>query len=92
MTTHETLVDVEHEGDASSDRILARIGQLTRTLRDSMRESAAQYLRPGEPIQAVIAAVIAAATETPTLPQMPLRDIVWPRLMACSTTIGVPTG
>jgi chemotaxis protein CheZ len=29
---------VEAEGDASSDRILARIGQLTRTLRDSMRE------------------------------------------------------
>ncbi|MDR5812171.1 MULTISPECIES: protein phosphatase CheZ [unclassified Caballeronia] len=28
----------EAEGDASSDRILARIGQLTRTLRDSMRE------------------------------------------------------
>ncbi|WP_321794193.1 protein phosphatase CheZ [Caballeronia sp. J97] len=26
------------EGDPSSDRILARIGQLTRTLRDSMRE------------------------------------------------------
>ncbi|WP_277189514.1 protein phosphatase CheZ [Caballeronia sp. BR00000012568055] len=26
------------EGDQSSDRILARIGQLTRTLRDSMRE------------------------------------------------------
>src|SRR5258708_39201678 len=38
MTNHETLIDVEHEGDASSDRILARIGQLTRTLRDSMRE------------------------------------------------------
>ncbi|SAL56992.1 chemotaxis regulator CheZ [Caballeronia arvi] len=28
----------EAEGDPSSDRILARIGQLTRTLRDSMRE------------------------------------------------------
>ncbi|CAH2785091.1 MAG: Chemotaxis response - phosphatase CheZ [uncultured Caballeronia sp.] len=38
MTNHETLVDVKQEGDASSDRILARIGQLTRTLRDSMRE------------------------------------------------------
>ena len=38
MTNHETLIDVEQEGDASSDRILARIGQLTRTLRDSMRE------------------------------------------------------
>jgi chemotaxis protein CheZ len=39
MTNHETLIDVEHEADASSgDRILARIGQLTRTLRDSMRE------------------------------------------------------
>ncbi|KLU22934.1 chemotaxis protein CheZ [Caballeronia mineralivorans PML1(12)] len=38
MTNHETLIDVEHESDASSDRILARIGQLTRTLRDSMRE------------------------------------------------------
>jgi chemotaxis protein CheZ len=29
---------VEAEGDVSSDRILTRIGQLTRTLRDSMRE------------------------------------------------------
>ena len=29
---------VDSEGDPSSDRILARIGQLTRTLRDSMRE------------------------------------------------------
>jgi chemotaxis protein CheZ len=38
MTNPETLIDVEQEGDASSDRILARIGQLTRTLRDSMRE------------------------------------------------------
>ena len=28
----------ESDGDPSSDRILARIGQLTRTLRDSMRE------------------------------------------------------
>jgi len=37
MTNHDTLIDVD-EGDASSDRILARIGQLTRTLRDSMRE------------------------------------------------------
>jgi chemotaxis protein CheZ len=39
MTNPETLIDVEQESDASSgDRILARIGQLTRTLRDSMRE------------------------------------------------------
>jgi len=39
MTNHETLIDAEQEADASSgDRILARIGQLTRTLRDSMRE------------------------------------------------------
>jgi hypothetical protein len=30
-------------------------------LRDSMRESAAQYLRPGEPIQAVIGAQTASA-------------------------------
>ena len=29
-------------------------------LRDSMRESAAQYLRPGEPIQAVIGAQTAS--------------------------------
>ncbi len=29
---------VDAEGDASSDRILARIGQVTRALRDSMRE------------------------------------------------------
>ena len=28
----------ETSGDLASDRILARIGQLTRTLRDSMRE------------------------------------------------------
>lgn len=28
----------EHGADLTSDRILARIGQLTRTLRDSMRE------------------------------------------------------
>ncbi|WP_438396677.1 protein phosphatase CheZ [Caballeronia sp. DA-9] len=38
MTTQEALTVIEQEGDASSDRILARIGQLTRTLRDSMRE------------------------------------------------------
>ncbi len=39
MTNPETLIDIEQENDASSgDRILARIGQLTRTLRDSMRE------------------------------------------------------
>jgi chemotaxis protein CheZ len=38
LTPQETLVEIEQEGDASSDRILARIGQLTRTLRDSMRE------------------------------------------------------
>jgi chemotaxis protein CheZ len=38
LTTQETLAEIEQEGDASSDRILARIGQLTRTLRDSMRE------------------------------------------------------
>ena len=30
-------------------------------LRDSMRDSAAQYLRPGEPIQAVIGAQTASA-------------------------------
>ena len=36
--TNETLIDAEQDADASSDRILARIGQLTRTLRDSMRE------------------------------------------------------
>ncbi|MEA3126181.1 MAG: chemotaxis protein CheZ, partial [Caballeronia sp.] len=35
--TNETLIDAEQDADASSDRILARIGQLTRTLRDSMR-------------------------------------------------------
>ena len=29
---------VDESGDFASDRILARIGQLTRTLRDSMRE------------------------------------------------------
>jgi len=29
---------VNESGDFASDRILARIGQLTRTLRDSMRE------------------------------------------------------
>ena len=38
LTTQATLADIEQDGDASSDRILARIGQLTRTLRDSMRE------------------------------------------------------
>lgn len=38
MTNPETLIDAEQDADASSDRILARIGQLTRTLRDSMRE------------------------------------------------------
>lgn len=38
MTTQDALTVSEQEGDASSDRILARIGQLTRTLRDSMRE------------------------------------------------------
>jgi chemotaxis protein CheZ len=38
MTTQEALTEIEQDADASSDRILARIGQLTRTLRDSMRE------------------------------------------------------
>jgi chemotaxis protein CheZ len=38
LINQETLIEIEQEGDASSDRILARIGQLTRTLRDSMRE------------------------------------------------------
>src|ERR1700712_4570296 len=38
MTTQEALTAIEQDSDASSDRILARIGQLTRTLRDSMRE------------------------------------------------------
>jgi hypothetical protein len=32
----------------------------TLTLRDSMRDSAAQYLRPGEPVQAVIGAQTAS--------------------------------
>lgn len=32
------LIQAEIENDQSTDRILARIGQLTRTLRDSMRE------------------------------------------------------
>src|ERR1700712_2690907 len=38
MTTQEALTEIEQDADASSDRILARIGQLTRTLRDSMHE------------------------------------------------------
>jgi chemotaxis protein CheZ len=38
LTTQETIAEIDQDGDASSDRILARIGQLTRTLRDSMRE------------------------------------------------------
>lgn len=44
MTTEEMLIELapedheDHDADASSDRILARIGQLTRTLRDSMHE------------------------------------------------------
>jgi chemotaxis protein CheZ len=38
LTTEFTAAMAESEVDPSSDRILARIGQLTRTLRDSMRE------------------------------------------------------
>ncbi len=42
MTTEELMmeemIEPGQDGDASSDRILARIGQLTRTLRDSMHE------------------------------------------------------
>ncbi|WP_062609198.1 protein phosphatase CheZ [Caballeronia calidae] len=40
MTTEfaAAVAESESEGGQSSDRILARIGQLTRTLRDSMRE------------------------------------------------------
>jgi chemotaxis protein CheZ len=38
LTTEFAAAVAESEGDPSSDRILARIGQLTRTLRDSMRE------------------------------------------------------
>nr|WP_284504729.1 protein phosphatase CheZ [Caballeronia sp. INDeC2] len=38
MTTEFAAAVAESESDVSSDRILARIGQLTRTLRDSMRE------------------------------------------------------
>jgi len=38
LTTELAASVAEAEADPSSDRILARIGQLTRTLRDSMRE------------------------------------------------------
>ena len=38
LTTEFAAAVAESGGDPSSDRILARIGQLTRTLRDSMRE------------------------------------------------------
>lgn len=38
LTTEFAAAVAESKGDPSSDRILARIGQLTRTLRDSMRE------------------------------------------------------
>ncbi|SAK41977.1 chemotaxis regulator CheZ [Caballeronia fortuita] len=38
LTTELAAAVAEAEADPSSDRILARIGQLTRTLRDSMRE------------------------------------------------------
>ncbi|WP_244847709.1 MULTISPECIES: protein phosphatase CheZ [unclassified Caballeronia] len=38
LTTELSAVAAEADNDFSSDRILARIGQLTRTLRDSMRE------------------------------------------------------
>jgi hypothetical protein len=40
------------ESNVSKEKLMA--------LRDSMRESAAQYLRPGEPIQAVIGAQTAS--------------------------------
>jgi chemotaxis protein CheZ len=36
--TNAAAADAHDGGDLASDRILARIGQLTRTLRDSMRE------------------------------------------------------
>jgi chemotaxis protein CheZ len=36
--TNAAAVEAQDGGDLASDRILARIGQLTRTLRDSMRE------------------------------------------------------
>jgi len=36
--TNAAAADTLEGGDLASDRILARIGQLTRTLRDSMRE------------------------------------------------------
>jgi chemotaxis protein CheZ len=38
LTSELAAAVAEAEADPSSDRILARIGQLTRTLRDSMRE------------------------------------------------------
>lgn len=38
LTSELAAAVADLEGDQSSDRILARIGQLTRTLRDSMRE------------------------------------------------------
>ena len=38
LTTEFSAATVESDGDQSSDRILARIGHVTRTLRDSMRE------------------------------------------------------
>ncbi len=38
LTSELAAAVADMEGDQSSDRILARIGQLTRTLRDSMRE------------------------------------------------------
>ena len=47
---------------------------------------------PRQPIHAVSAAVMPAASETPMLPQTPLKASVRPRLIAAATTIAVPTG
>jgi hypothetical protein len=49
-------------GNAGRSRVAAFVtqGETFMALRDSMRESAAQYLQPGEPVQAVIGAQTAS--------------------------------
>ena len=47
---------------------------------------------PRQEIIAVNAAVMPAASETPILPQTPLKAIVRPRIVAFSMIIAVPTG
>ena len=58
----------------------------------STQTTAGSRKAPRHPINEVNAAVMPAASATPTLPHTPLSASVRPRLVAAATTMAVPTG